>query len=237
MAHFGDEGALSRAYVHLSDTSISGYDVVDAMDFLVQSSTSHTRAVAAGVLLLDSRDLPHVIASSSERTEDLEEAQLGSGAGPCLDSIRAGEPLEVPSISAQAAQWPAFAAAAAADGYLASYAVPMRLRGSTIGGLNLFFVERGEICAKDILVASTLAQLATIGVLHYRQLVSQLERADQLQGALDSRVVIEQAKGVIAQQRAIQVGEAFVLLRSHARDNGLRLRDTAEQIVGRTLVL
>jgi hypothetical protein len=145
--------------------------------------------------------------------------------------------VEVRSISAQAALWPAFAAAAAADGYLASYALPMRLRGSTIGGLNLFFAERGEIRAENILVASTLVQLATIGVLHHRQLASQTERADQLQGALDSRVVIEQAKGVIAQQRAIQVGEAFVLLRSYARGNGLRLRDTADQVVGRTLVL
>jgi hypothetical protein len=237
MVSFNDEGQLSRVFVQLADTLNSAYDIVDTMDLLVETSTRHTRAVAAGVLLLDADGHPHVIASSTERSMDLEEAQLGAGQGPCLDSMRSGEPLEVQDIAARAAEWPDFAAVAAAEGLRASFAMPLRLRETTIGGLNLFFTDRGATIEHDVLLASTIAQIATIGVLQHQQLAVQTAKTDQLQGALDSRIVIEQAKGVIAQRRAIQVNEAFQVLRSHARDNGLRLRDTAQQIVSRDLVL
>lgn len=237
MANIDEEGRLSRVFVQLADTLRAGYDVVDTMDLLVRTSTSHTQAIAAGVLLLDPDGVSHVIASSGERSKEIEETQLGAGQGPCIDSIHNGEPIEVQDIAAQADRWPEFVEVAAASGFRSGLAMPLRLREITIGGLNVFFPARGAVSKHDMIVVSTIARIATIGVLQHQQLALHVGRADQLQGALDSRIIIEQAKGVIAQHRAIQINEAFQLLRSHSRDNGLRLRDTAELIVSRDLVL
>lgn len=228
---------LPAIFVQLADTLRSDYDVVDTMDFLVQATADFTRATEAGVLLRNSEGQLRVVASSSERSADLEEAQIGASAGPCFEAIKTGVVVEISNIASEATRWPDFARSAREEGFHAAHAIPLRLRNEVIGGLNLFFDRPGPLGERETLLASALAQIATISFLQHRALQHHAAVTEQLQNALDSRVVIEQAKGMIAQERGILIGDAFAVLREHARRNRARLRDTAELVVRRDLVL
>jgi hypothetical protein len=229
--------ALSAMFVSLADSLKPGHDIIDTLHLLVEAATTFTSAVEAGVLLVGSDGRLYVAASSAERASDVEEAQLGVDGGPCVDAIRSGTPVEVPDIRSEAWKWPAFAMTAETRGFAAVHAVPMRLRTLTLGGVNLFSPNTGTLPDHDFAIASALAQVATISIVQHRSISGQGDVNAQLQRALDSRVVIEQAKGVVSQQRGVPIDEAFVLLRSHSRRNQTGLQEVAAQIVERRLVL
>jgi GAF domain-containing protein len=228
---------LADVFVLLADSLRAGHDVVDTMDILVQASTRFTAATDAGILLADTAGVLHVIASSNERTSDVEEAQLGFDEGPCLDSFHSGKPVETPDLAKEGWKWPRFVTVAEARGFRAGHASPLRLRGTTFGAMNLFTTQPGLLSDRDTALALALAQMATISLVQHRTIQNQAAVNDQLQQALDSRVVIEQAKGVLAQRHGIAVDEAFTLLRRHARSTGSRLRDIADGVVNRRLTI
>jgi GAF domain-containing protein len=226
----GDE--LSAVFARLADSLDPRHDVIDTMDLLVQSAVNFTSAVECGIVLADGDGVLHVVASTSERTTDVEEAELGTEqGGPCLDSYRSGQVVETPDVSASHGRWPIFAQVAEQRGFRAGYAVPLTLRGQHLGAMNLFFDRTDAVTDRDAAVAQALAEFATIGIVQRRALQHHADRAAQLQHALDSRVVIEQAKGVLAFQRSISIDEAFKLLRQYARNTGARIHDVAERIV------
>lgn len=231
------DAGLGDVIVSLADSLRPGYDVVDTLDLLVEAATTFTPAVEAGVLLVGSDGKLHVAASSAERASDIEEAQMGVDGGPCVDAIAAGGPVEIVDIDAEAWRWPAFAITARSRGIRAAHAIPMKLRTQTLGGLNLFSDRPGFLGDRDFAVASALTQIATISIVQHRSSSGQSATIAQLQHALDSRVLIEQAKGVISQQRGVPMDEAFGLLRTHSRRKQLGLHDIAAQIVERQLVL
>jgi len=231
------EERLVGAFVTLADTLVAGYDVVDLLQTLIESSAQLLDASAAGLMLADDNGELSVVAATSEESRLVEMMQLSSGNGPCLEAFATGQVVTVGDIGVEASRWPEFAAEALAQGFLSIHAVPMRLRGSVIGTLNLFRSEVGTLDESDAAAARGLADVATIGILQERAIRESQVAREQLQNALDSRVVIEQAKGVIAQTRGLDMDSAFSELRRHSRSSGQNLRDVAAQVVNRTLTL
>jgi GAF domain-containing protein len=228
------ESRLNAAFVMVADTLTDDYDVDDLLYTLVNECTGIVDAQAGGIMLLDAAGDLQVVASTSEDAELVEILQLAAGAGPCVDCFATGEQVSVPDI-ATADRWPAFREEALRRGFEAAHAIPMRLRGDTIGTMNLFSASRGELSGRDAAAAQALADVATIGILQQRISAHAQVVAEQLQRALDSRVLIEQAKGAIAQASGTGMNESFTVLRRYARDNNLTLHSVAEAITNRVL--
>ncbi|MDF2444752.1 MAG: hypothetical protein JWR01_2955 [Subtercola sp.] len=237
MASSERDGQLGEVFVMLADSLRPEHDVIDTMDILVQASTSFTSAVETGIVLADAHGVLHVVASSSERASEVEEVQLGQSEGPCLQSFQTGETVEIADITAEQTRWPTFAGVAEARGFLADHAVPLRLRGQTLGVMNLFSSERGPLSNRDAALVQAMADVATISIVQKQTVQHHVQVSEQLQYALDSRVLIEQAKGVISDQHGVPIDQAFVLLRSFARSNQARLHDVADRIVNRQLLI
>ncbi len=228
---------LADVFVLLADSLRTSHDVVDTMDILVRASTQFTSATDAGILLVDPAGVLHVVASTSERTSEIEEAQLGFDEGPCVECFHTGVPVEIPDLSTERERWPHFVRIAEERGFRAAHASPLRLRDRVFGAMNLFNEHTGPLGDRDLALAAALAQVATISLVQEQTISRQATVNDQLQRALDSRVLIEQAKGVLAQRHNITVDSAFALLRGYARTHSSRLKDIAEAIVTQRLSL
>jgi hypothetical protein len=225
------EGRLVEAFVALADTLVDDYDVVEFAQQLVEDCVSLLDVDAAGLLLGDPRGGLQVLASTSEQTRLLELLQIQSDAGPCLQAYGSGRQVLVADLLVDTDRWPEFAARAASEGFGAVFATPMRLRTERIGALNLFQTESRKISRPDLLVAQALADVATIGILHQRVLVRGAMVNAQLQTALNSRIIIEQAKGVLAERGGLNMDQAFIQLRTQARSTNQHLSDTARAII------
>jgi len=228
-----DGHLLSETFVELTDTMVADFDIIDFLHVLTSRSVELLDVSAAGLLLADPRGELRVVAASSEAARLLELFQLQSDQGPCLDCFRSGHPVAVTDLGADQ-RWPRFAAAAGQAGFLAVQALPMRLRGQVIGALNLFRVTAGPFDADVAHVGQALADVATISLLHERSIRRTDTLNEQLQTALNSRVIIEQAKGKLAERLGIDVDQAFALLRDQARKSNQRLSDLARAFVDGT---
>jgi GAF domain-containing protein len=230
------ESWVTGTLVELADTLVSDFDLADLLATLVDRCVELLEAAEVGILLLDARDRLQVMASSSERMHAIELLELQNEEGPCFDSIREGASIGVTPLDAASLQrWPIFGVAAADAGYVQVLALPMRLRDEVIGAVNVFCDHEGQLPQADLLVAQALADAATIGILQSRALEYSDQLVAQLQGALNTRVVIEQAKGMLAESQAIPIEAAFERLRSYARSNNLRLSDVAQAVSRREL--
>src|SRR6202049_4715882 len=229
-----DGELLSATFVELTDTMVAGFDVIDFLHVLTDRSVQLLGASAAGLLLADPRGELRVVAASSEAARLLELFQLQNDQGPCLDCFRAGRPVSAADLAAEAQRWPRFAATAQQAGFAAVQALPMRLRDQVIGALNLFRAVPGAFDPADIRIGQALADVATISLLHERDARHSDTLNEQLQTALNSRVIIEQAKGKLAERLGIDVDQAFALLRDQARNRNQRLSDLARAFVDGT---
>jgi transcriptional regulator with GAF, ATPase, and Fis domain len=225
------ERQLAEAFVALADTLVDDFDVVDFLHQVTVRCAQVLGVSAAGVLLTDQRGALRVVAASTEQTRLLELLQLQTDEGPCPECFHTGRTIAVADLSAAASLWPSFAAAARQVGFASVHALPMRLRADVIGTLNLFGARPGALDADTVRMAQALADVATIGLLQARAIRNRESLAEQLQTALNSRVVIEQAKGVIAERRHLGMDESFTLLRSTARSSNRRLSDLARAVV------
>ena len=231
------EGRILQTFASLADTLVDDYDIVDLLQMLVDTCTELLDTTAAAILLADMTGELDVVASTSEASRLVEVMQLSAEAGPCIESFRTGREVSVPDISQSPAEWSRFRESALAQGFASVHAVPLRLRESTIGTLNLLRDATGELEYEDRIAAQALADVATIGILHERSLRETAVLAEQLQGALNSRIVIEQAKGVVAYTRGVPIDEAFLLIRQYARSHQLGISQVAARIVDRSLKL
>jgi hypothetical protein len=229
-----DGELLSATFVELTDTLVVGFDVIDFLHVLTDRSAQLLDVSAAGLLLADPRGELRVVAASSEAARLLELFQLQSDQGPCLDCFRSGRPVAAADLAAEAARWPRFAPAARQAGFAAVQALPMRLREQVIGALNLFSADPGALAPADVRVGQALADVATISLLHERSMRHSDTLNEQLQTALNSRVIIEQAKGKIAERLGLDMDQAFSLLRDQARTSNRRLSDLARAFVDGT---
>jgi hypothetical protein len=229
-----DTELLPEAFVELADTLVAGFDVIDFLHLLTDRSVELLDASAAGLLLADPRGELRVVAASSEQVRLLELFQLQSDQGPCLDCFRTGRPVSEGDLSTADERWPRFTAIARRAGFAAVQALPMRLRNETIGALNLFRTTPGPFGTADVRVGQALADVATIGLLNERSLRRAEILNEQLQGALNSRVIIEQAKGKLAERLGLDMEQAFAVLRRHARARNRGLSDLARDFVDGT---
>jgi len=224
---------LADVFVEMADTLVDDFDVIEFLHVLAERCVQLLGVSAAGLLLTDQQGALQVVAASSERTRLLELFQLQTDQGPCVDCFRTGQPVSVTDLPS-AGRWPRFTAAAADVGFAAVHALPMRLRKEVIGALNLFDTNPGALDADKIRIGQAVADVATIGLLQQRAIHRRDLVTEQLQTALNSRVLIEQAKGVLAERLHVDVAEAFTILRGGARSHNRRLSDLAQAIVDGT---
>ena len=229
------EADVVRALVEMADTLVDDYDVVDLLTGLAGRSVNLLGVSAAGVMLASPEGSLGLVASSSEAMRLLELFELQAQEGPCLDAFRTGERVEHENLQAGSGRWPSFSTAAISVGFQSAFALPLRLRDLTIGALNLLSVTQTPMGEADVIVARAFADLATLSIVQHRASAEAQGLNEQLSGALTSRVVIEQAKGVISERAGVDLAEAFSRLRCYARNGNLRLTDVAEAAVGGTL--
>lgn len=228
---------LFETFATLADTLVAGFDVVDLLQTLVESCVRMLHISAAGILLINGDGELEVVASTSEAARLVELMQLSAEAGPCIDSFETGTVVSVPDIRESPVEWGRYRTEALQQGFHSVYAVPLRLRETTIGALNLLNTTTGALAAGDVRIARALADVATIGILHERAMVESGVVREQLSQALQSRVLIEQAKGVISHLHSTSTDEAFTILRSYARSNRMLLSVVAQKVVTRELII
>lgn len=229
------EQLLASTFVSLADTLVADFDVIDFLHTLAIRSVELLDADAAGIMLADQRGGLHVMASSTEEARLLELYELQNNEGPCLDCFQTGRPVARADLPAMRSSWPAFTEQLQGLGFHSAQALPMRLRDETIGALNLFRLEPGQLSPADLSIGQAMADVATVGLIQERAIAASELLATQLQTALSSRVQLEQAKGVLAQRAGLRMDEAFQVMRAYARSHNRRLSDVAARIIDGTL--
>jgi GAF domain-containing protein len=230
------ETLLLKAFVELADTLVDDYDIIALLDRLAGYCVELLTADAAGIMLADAQGILRVVASTNEQTAWMELLQLQADEGPCVECFRTAAAVSVVDLSEATRRWPRFTGALTAavtdrEPYRSVHALPLRLRGEPIGALNLFHRQPGPLPAADLALGQALADVATIGILSERAINRGEVLNEQLQTALNSRVIIEQAKGVLAECGAIDMSTAFDRLRGYSRDHNLKLSEVGRQIV------
>lgn len=209
---------------------ITDYPVSDALHDLVEATTAILGIHGAGVSLAQDDSLSFATAGSEDIAE-LERIQERRQAGPSIDAFRTGHPVLVDDLADATGAWPELREAALGRGIVAVAGIPLRLDGSRLGAVDLYDVRRHEWTPDEARTAELIAALAAGYVANASHLDRARHTAEQLEEALESRVVIEQAKGLLAGERGISVDEAFEVLRKHARNNGAPLRAVANAVV------
>ena len=231
------ESILVATLVELADNLVDNYDVIDILTVMSHRCVEAIGVDAAGVMLALPGGELQFVASSSESMRVLELFQIQANEGPCVDCYTGGVAVVATTLTEPDERWPRFTPRALARGFHSVHCLPMRLRGRTIGALNLFRSSEGALDENDVVVAQGLADVATIAILQHQTSLNSRLLNDQLSSALNSRIIIEQAKGMISQATTCDMDEAFTALRAHARNHNERLTDVAARIVAGSLVI
>lgn len=229
------EDEVVEAFLTMAGSLVDGEDVSALLTQLTSDCARLLDVTSAGLLLADSRGTLHVLAASSHDAADLEGYQSQRSQGPCHDCYQDGRPVPVPDLTVAADRWPGFVPVALAHGVRSVHAVPLRLRDQILGALGLFGSTPGELNERDLRLAQALADVATISIIQERVAADREAVNEQLQTALESRIVLEQAKGVLAQMGGLPMSEAYDALVQYARDHNLKLADVARALVDRTV--
>jgi hypothetical protein len=230
MTHSRRERDVLEAVVSLVDSLLDDFDVVELLTQLTERCAQLLDVSSAGLLLTDTHGRLHLMTATSSETRELELFQLQSEQGPCLDCYATGAPVSVADLSSEADRWPRFVAAATEAGFASVHAVPMRAAGMVLGALGLFGTTVGELNAEDLLVAQTLAHVATVAILQDHAPTPDIV-LPRLRGALTSQVVVEQAKGFLRSRLGVSIDDAFGLLRAYARAHDTHLSELARQLI------
>ncbi|HSJ27788.1 MAG TPA: GAF and ANTAR domain-containing protein [Acidimicrobiia bacterium] len=225
------EDLIADTFVGIVDSLVDDFDIIDMLTGLTVGCVDLDLATASGILLADEHGKLRVMAASSERAHLLELFQLQNDEGPCLEAFSTGEPVVHLDLPDAEDRWPRFAPEAVRAGFHSVHAFPLRLRTSVIGAMNLFSEQRRDIGEQAAHLAQALADVASIAILQDQMIRQSDLRAGQLQHALDSRVAIEQAKGMLSERAQVDMDQAFTMLRTHARSSRLHLTDVAVQVV------
>lgn len=222
---------IVQSLVEIADNLIDDFDVVELLTVLTQRCVNLLGFSAAGVMLASPPGELRLGASSSDAMQVVELFELQANEGPCLDAFRTGQRVDCLSLEQETERWPQFSAVAYAEGFRSVFALPLRLRDTTIGALNLFSAEEFSTDEHELMVARGFADLAAISILQHGAAAEVRRVNEQLTQALESRIVIEQAKGVIAERAGIQLPDAFSRLRSYARARRRPLVEVAQAAI------
>ncbi len=229
------ESDAMRSLAEMADTLVEDYDVVDLLTGLADRCVELFGVSASGVMLASPEGRLGLVASSSEAMRLLELFELQAQEGPCLDAFRTGERVEQQDLEAESGRWPSFSAAALRGGFQSVSALPLRFRDTTLGALNLFSVTQAPMSEADVTAARAFTDLATLSIVQRRATAEAQRVNEQLSATLASRMVIEQATGLLAGRAGVDLAEAFSRLRAYARDSKLRLTDVAQATIAGTL--
>lgn len=221
---------VRAVFVELADTLVADYDIISFLENLAGRVVELLDVTACGLLLVDHHEVLNLVAASNEQSRLLELFELQNAEGPCLDCYRTSRPVQCPDLATDH-RWPRFSAAARESGYTAVEALPMRLGDTTVGAMNVFNEAPGASTADALELGQALADIATIAILHERAVRRHEMVIEQLQTALDTRVLIEQAKGVLAERQGASIDDAFDAMRAHSRSNNLKLREVAAAVI------
>ena len=227
------EAEINRAFVALASRLVDGFDVVDLLGELTERCTGLLDIASAGLLLADASGTLHVLAASSERTRLLEIFQLQRAQGPCRDCYLSGASVSVADLTSMQERWPDFVPRARDLGFASVHALPMRLHDRVLGALGLFGTSIGTLAPDDLALGQALADVASVALVQDMSARDAGAYNEQLQAALTNRVVLEQAKGVLAQLGDIDVADAFTVLRRYARAEGVALSTVARAVAAR----
>lgn len=225
------ERRLVETFVSLADTLVEDFDLVEFLSALTERVMVLELASEAGILLVDETGDLQFVAASHERTHLLELFQVQNQEGPCQDCFTSGRPVGVTDLGQERDRWPLFAEKALSTGFRSVQAVPLRLRGTVLGAMNLFLTYPGGLDDDDQAIVQAMADVATIGLLQQRELYRAHSVEGQLQHALHSRISLEQAKGILSEQASLEMDDAFELLRAYSRDHNRKLGDVARNVV------
>jgi transcriptional regulator with GAF, ATPase, and Fis domain len=231
------ERHLVATFVELADTLVEDFDLVEFLATLTGRVVELELADEAGILLVDEAGDLQFLAASHERAQLLELFQVQAHEGPCQDCYTDGQAVAVDDLADEATtrRWPQFAPRAVDAGFRSVQAVPLRLRGTTLGALNLFLADPGGVADHGLAVVQAMADVATIGLVQQRELHRAHTVEAQLQHALHSRISVEQAKGIVSEQASAPMDVAFEQLRSYARESSRKLSEVARDVVDGTL--
>jgi GAF domain-containing protein len=221
---------MAEVFVELADTMVDTFDIIEFLDNLTERCVELLDADAAGLMLVDQGRL-NLLAATVHQVRVLGLFELQVQEGPCLECVRMGEAITNVHLAESQERWPKFAPAALESGFRASHALPMRLRGKVIGALNLLTRNEHQLSVTDLAIGQAMADMATIGLLHQRNAHDQTALTEQLEMALNSRVLVEQAKGALAARATISLNEAFDRIRNHARRNQRTVASVATEVV------
>lgn len=225
------EQLIATTFVELADTLVDDFDVIDLLHTLASRSVELLDTSAASIVLADQRGGLRVMASSTEEARLLELYELQNDEGPCLDCFRSGQPVGYDGLPATRSSWPAFTQRLQELGFSSAQALPLRLRNETIGALNIFRTSPGLLSEADLRLGQAMADVATVGLIQQRTISERELLAEQLQSALNSRIVLEQAKGILAERSGLPMEQVFQMMRAYARNRGLRLGIVAAQVI------
>lgn len=225
------EAALVQTFVEVADSLVDDFDLVELLTLVADRSVEVLDVAAAGLMVAGTDGELRVVASSSDAMRVLELFEVQAEEGPCPECYRTGVPIVNEQLTTVDHRWPEFAPRAVAAGFRSVHALPMRLRGQTIGALNLFRADEGLLDDGDVRAAQAFADVATIAILSQRASAEAQAVNEQLTHALNSRVVIEQAKGMVAQHTGLDMEQSFLRFRAHARNHNLRLADVARSLI------
>ena len=226
---------VAEVVVALTDTLRDDFDVADMLYTLTTACSELLDVDAAGMLLVDEQGRLIPVAATHDGSENLERLQVMTREGPCFDAVQSVTAVSSADLDQDIGRWPVFVGEARAEGFRAAHAEPVALRGEVVGGLNLFRTRPGPVPPSDARIAHFLARAAALGILH-RRAHRDVETVNaQLQRALESRVAIEQAKGVLAERHDLELGTAFARLRTHARNTGQTLTVVARAVLAGTV--
>lgn len=225
------ESQLTATFVEIADSLVLGYDIADVLHTLAVRCVEIFGVSDAGIMLNDEDGALHAVASSSENVQSMHLLQLQTESGPCWEAARTGAAVHVPDLEAEAERWPEYVARGLELGLRSVHALPLRLRDRTIGALNVFRDTKGSLDQEDLKAIQALADVATISLLQARAVEEAEESVGHLQIALDSRVLIEQAKGIVSNNLDLEMSRSFQLLRTHARSHNLKLTEVCKQVI------
>lgn len=225
------EEQLANAFVELADSLVDEFDVIDFLHTLAERAVELLHADAAGIMMADQRGQLQLLASTAEQAQLLEIFELQNSEGPCLDCFNSGHAVVNVDLDDAEVRWPRFKQVATHAGYRSVHAIPLRLRDQIIGAMNLFCIEHSTLSDNDITIARGLCNIATIGLLQERAIRQGEVLTEQLQGALNSRVLIEQAKGVLAERTGLDIDDAFSVMRAYARSQRRPLSAVAADVI------
>ena len=226
-----DPTRLAQVFVELADTVVDTFDIIEFLDNLTERCVELLDADAAALMLVDQRNRLNLMAATAQEARVLGLFELQVQEGPCLECFSTGQAITNVYFADSQERWPKLGPTAVESGFGTTHALPMRLRAQVIGALNLFTGGQRRLSVADLATGQAMADMATIGLLHQRNAYDQTTLSEQLQLALNSRVLVEQAKGALADRAHISLSEAFNRMRDHARGNGPTLAGVASEVV------